>query len=50
MSITKLTGRENLTKNTLCGGPVGPTDNEYQVKMYYGQQKKCCFPKKGVTF
>jgi hypothetical protein len=28
---TKLTGRENLTKNTFC---VGPTDKENQVKMY----------------
>jgi hypothetical protein len=29
----KLTGRENLTKNTFCVGPVGPTDKENQVKM-----------------
>ncbi len=36
---TKLTGRENLTKNTFCVGPVGPTDKENQVKMY----KKYCF-------
>jgi hypothetical protein len=35
----KLTGRENLTKNTFCVGPVGPTDKENQVKMY----KKYCF-------
>jgi hypothetical protein len=25
---TKLTGRENLKKNTFCVGPVGPTDKE----------------------
>jgi hypothetical protein len=31
---TKLTGRENLTKNTFRVGPVGPTDKENQVKMY----------------
>jgi hypothetical protein len=34
MSTTKLTGRENLTKNTFCVGPVGRTDRENQVKMY----------------
>ncbi len=38
MSTTKLTGRENLTKNTFCVGPVGPTDKENQVKMSI---KKC---------
>jgi hypothetical protein len=32
MSTTKLTGRENLTKNTFCVGPVGPTDKENQVR------------------
>jgi hypothetical protein len=31
---TKLTGRENLIKNTFCVGPVGPNDRENQVKMY----------------
>ncbi len=31
---TKLTGRENLPKNTFCVGPVGPNDKENQVKMY----------------
>jgi hypothetical protein len=31
MSTTKLTGRENLTKNTFCVGPVGPTNEENQV-------------------
>ncbi len=31
---TKLTGRENLTKNTFCVGPVGPNDEENQVKIY----------------
>jgi hypothetical protein len=36
---TKLLGRENLTKNTFCVGPVRPTDKENQVKMY----KKYCF-------
>jgi hypothetical protein len=36
MSTTKLTGRRNLKKNTFCGGPVGPTDKENQVKMYKG--------------
>jgi hypothetical protein len=36
---TKLTETENLTKNTFCVGPIGPTDNENQVKMY----KKYCF-------
>jgi hypothetical protein len=32
MSTTKLTGRENLTKDyrTSCMGPVGPTDKENQ--------------------
>jgi hypothetical protein len=34
MSTTKLTGRENLTKNTFCVGPVGPSGKENQVKMY----------------
>jgi hypothetical protein len=34
MSTTKLTGRENLTTNTFCVGPVGPTDKENQVKMH----------------
>jgi hypothetical protein len=34
MSTTKLTGRENVTKNTFCVGPVGPSDKENQVKMY----------------
>jgi hypothetical protein len=34
MSTTKLTGRENLAKNTFCEGPVGPTDKENQLKMY----------------
>ncbi len=29
---TKLTGRGNLTKNTFCVGPVGPNDEENQVK------------------
>jgi hypothetical protein len=38
MSTTKLTGRENLTKNTFCVGPVGPNDKENQVKIY----KKYC--------
>jgi hypothetical protein len=37
-STTKLTGRENLTKNTFCVGPVGPNEKENQVKMY----KKYC--------
>jgi hypothetical protein len=32
MSTTNLTGRENLTKNTFCVDPVGPTDKENQVK------------------
>jgi hypothetical protein len=36
---TKLTGRENLSKQTFCVGPVGPNDKENQVKMY----KKYCF-------
>jgi hypothetical protein len=31
---TKSTRRENLTKNTFCVGPVGPTDKENQVQMY----------------
>jgi hypothetical protein len=31
---TKLTGRENLTKNTFSVGPVGPSDKENQVKMF----------------
>jgi hypothetical protein len=31
---TKLTGRENLTKNTFCVGPVGTTDKENQAKIY----------------
>jgi hypothetical protein len=39
MSTKKLTGRENLTKNTFCVGPVGPTDEENQVKIY----EKNCF-------
>ncbi len=30
----KLTGRENLTKNTFCVGPFEPTDKENQEKMY----------------
>jgi hypothetical protein len=34
MSITKSTGRENLTKNAFWLGPGRPTDNENQVKMY----------------
>jgi hypothetical protein len=34
VSTTKLTGRENLTKNTFYVGPVGPIDMENQVKMY----------------
>jgi hypothetical protein len=29
----KLKGRKNLTKNTFCVGPVGPTDKENQVKV-----------------
>jgi hypothetical protein len=29
---TKLTGRDNLTKNTFCVGLVGPTDKENTVK------------------
>jgi hypothetical protein len=33
MSTTELTGRENLTKNTFCVGPVGYTDKENQVKI-----------------
>ncbi len=32
--ITELTGRENLTKNTFCVGPVGPTDKENQLKVF----------------
>jgi hypothetical protein len=36
---TKLTGRKNLTKNTFCVGPVGPTDKENRAKIY----KKYCF-------
>jgi hypothetical protein len=39
MSTTKLTGGENLTKNTFCVDPVGPADKENEVKMY----KKDCF-------
>jgi hypothetical protein len=39
MSTTKLTGRENLTKNGFILGPDGPTDRENQVKMC----KKYCF-------
>jgi hypothetical protein len=31
---TKLTGKENLTKNTFCVDPVGPNDKENQVKIY----------------
>jgi hypothetical protein len=34
---TKLTGRENLTKNTggtFCVGPVVPTNKENLIKMY----------------
>jgi hypothetical protein len=38
MSTTKLTGRENLKKNTFCVGPVGPTAKENQEKM----NKKDC--------
>jgi hypothetical protein len=34
MNTTKLTGRENLTKNTFCVCPVGPTGKENEVKMY----------------
>jgi hypothetical protein len=34
MSITKLTGRENLTKYAFWLGPVGPNDKENQVKRY----------------
>jgi hypothetical protein len=34
MSTTKLTGRENLTRNTFRVGPVGPSDKESQEKMY----------------
>jgi hypothetical protein len=34
MSITKLIGRENLTKFAFCLGPVGHADKEKQVKMY----------------
>jgi hypothetical protein len=34
VSTTKLTGRENLTKNTFYVGPAGPIDMENQVKMY----------------
>jgi hypothetical protein len=34
MSITNLTGRENLTKNAFLLGPGRPTDYENQVKMY----------------
>ncbi len=34
MRTTKLTGRENLRKNTFFVGPVGPSDEENQVKMY----------------
>jgi hypothetical protein len=33
MSITKLTGRENVTKYAYWLGPVGPTDKENQAKM-----------------
>jgi hypothetical protein len=35
---TKLTKKENLTKNTFCVGPVGSNDKENQVKIY----KKYC--------
>jgi hypothetical protein len=35
----KLKGRENLTKNTFCVDPVGPTYKESQVKVC----KKYCF-------
>ncbi len=34
MSTKKLTGTENLTQNTFCVGPVGPTDKENHLKMY----------------
>jgi hypothetical protein len=34
VSTTKLSGRENLTKNSFSVGLVGPTDNENQVNMY----------------
>jgi hypothetical protein len=40
MSTTKLTERENFTKNTLCVGPVGPIDKENRVKMYKKMYKK----------
>ncbi len=33
-STKKLKGRENLTKNTFCVGPVGPTEKENQVKVF----------------
>jgi hypothetical protein len=39
MSITKLTGRVNLTKYVFWLGPVVPTWKEKQVKMY----SKYCF-------
>jgi hypothetical protein len=39
MSITKSTGRENVTKNAFWLGPGIPIDNENQVKMY----NKYCF-------
>jgi hypothetical protein len=44
MSTIKLTGRENLTKNTtFCVGPVGPTDKENQVKIYKKYRfRQCC--------
>jgi hypothetical protein len=34
MSTTTLTGRENLAKYAFWLGPVGPSDEENQVKMY----------------
>jgi hypothetical protein len=37
--ITKLIGRENLTKNTFCVVPIGLTVKENQVKMFI----KYCF-------
>ncbi len=37
MSTTKLTGRENWTKNTFSVCPVGPTDKENEEKMYKNQ-------------
>jgi hypothetical protein len=38
MAQKKLKGRDNLTKNSFCVGPVGPTDKKNQVKVY----KKYC--------